>query len=133
SPGAGYPDRRDAPLVHQRRVELDAVVLPRQALGPGPDAEAPGAEVAPEERRLELRPEAGLWPGECPPRGAPLEPVAAQEVGVLLLHVAEPGDVDPVRPPAERGLVLHAGDGAVGPRAEGVVHDVPAQLAAGVA
>ena len=47
---------------------------------------------------LELRAEAGRWPGKGAAAPAALEAVPAQEVGMWLLHVAEARDVDAVRP-----------------------------------
>src|SRR5204862_5381247 len=65
------------------------------------------------------------------PRAA-LEPVTAQEVLLLRLHVAEARDVEAVRAIAECRPVQESRVPGTGAGAEVMVHDIPAERATGI-
>src|SRR5437773_2498123 len=73
-----------------------------------------------------------LAPAASSMSAAPLEAVASQELRMRRLHIAEPGDVNPVGAIPVGRAVFHAGDHAPRAAAHGVVHQVLAQLAARV-
>src|SRR5207247_6411892 len=132
APRAVDLEGRNAPSVGLPRVQLDVVFRPRQALAKAVEAEVPPAE--PLQLALEVRAEPRLVHAAPPAlaTGSALVAVPAQEVGRPVLHVAEARHVDAVGPIPVRGAVFVAWNGAVRAAAHAVVHQVLAELAAGV-
>src|SRR5947209_11139833 len=116
------------------RIDLDVVLVTWQHLAEPVEAHLPGTEVA-DQRFLEARAVSRHIRAALPalPRRSSLESIAALEVGMPGLHVAEPRNVDRVGTPAHLRPILRPRQLASRATTYDVVHQIVPQLATRVA
>src|SRR5213080_2786213 len=132
TPGTVNPQRGNPPSVDRDGVELDVVGGPREALAKPVERKAPRSLRVQGALELHAEPRLAGRPTPAGAPAAPLKPVASQELGMRRLHIAEPGDVDPVGPVSVDRAVFYARDHAPRAPAHRMIHQVLAQLAARV-
>src|SRR5258708_21072163 len=120
----------DAPCVHFLLLDLDEIIVIRQALAKTVKTHHPRTGAA--DRALEFRAKAGDVGPTSPilSRCASLKSIPTQEIRLLLLHVAETRDIDAIGAITQGHAVLVAGNDSAAAAAHAVVHEVVPQLAA---
>src|SRR5579871_1467433 len=131
-PGATYLERRNTPSVEFCFVQLDVILVVGQALAESIKAESPRA--GPAHRFLEVGAERHHLDTTFPSlaKRSALISIAAQELGMLRLYVAEARDVDAVWPTTDFNFVFVARNVTFRAGAHDVVHEIVAELATGV-
>src|SRR2546421_6019716 len=135
APGALHAQQRDPPLVRALGVEIDVVLVPRQALTVSLKADPPGPRLT--QLSLQVRSQAGHVRAAAPPvaPGSALDAIPPQEGDLRLpapAQVSETRDVRARGTAAVHVLVLEARHGAVGAGLGDVIHQVVADFAARV-
>src|SRR5207245_9736087 len=130
--GAADPGDRNAPGIDLVLVDLDEILFLREHLAEAVESESPRTRLA--QRLLEIGAEARLPRAAAPvgAAGATLEPVPPQERRLAFADVTEARHVNPVGPVADRVAIDGRVDAAVRAAAHDVIHQVLADLPAGI-